>query len=85
MVKWEARHVLILSRSGPTTMGAIDLLKEMAAKGANIVARPCDISDAISLASVLRVQSQTMPPIKGCIQGAMVLKVGSLKPLRTIC
>ena len=85
MVKWGARHVLILSRSGPTNTSAIVLLKEMAAKGANLVAPPCDISDADSLASVLRVQSQTMPPIKGCIQGAMVLKVGSLKPLRSIC
>ena len=75
MVRWGARHLLLLSRSGPTNPDACELLEELAAKNVIVVAPSCDISDEKDVASLLQTCSQTMPPIKGCIQGSMVLKV----------
>ncbi len=66
--------MLLLSRSGARTEAALDLLKEMRMKGVSIVAAACDITDEQALLSVLETCSREMPPIKGCIQGSMVLK-----------
>lgn len=75
MVDRKARHMLLLSRSGAKTEAALELLDEMKMKGVNIVAPACDISDEQALLSVLKTCSRDMPPIKGCIQGSMVLQV----------
>jgi NADPH:quinone reductase-like Zn-dependent oxidoreductase len=80
MVRWmvqrRARHFLLLSRSGPEgDEGAQDLLGEMAAKGVRILAPRCDVTDEECVAATIEKCAMTMPPIKGCIQGAMVLRV----------
>lgn len=75
MVDRKARNLLLLSRSGAQTGAALELLEEMKSKGVKIVAPVCDISDERALLSVLETCSRTMPLIKGCIQGSMVLRV----------
>lgn len=70
-----AKHMMLLSRSGPKTEAAQVLLQELKANGVNVVAPPCDISDEVTLVSVISRYSSFLPPIKGCIQGSMVLKV----------
>lgn len=42
--------------------------------GVRVEAFACDVSDASSLRQVLSICSETMPRIKGCIQGTMVLR-----------
>jgi NAD(P)-dependent dehydrogenase (short-subunit alcohol dehydrogenase family) len=76
MVRRGARHLLLLSRSGATKPAAIQLLNELKGEGVEVWAPACDITDAEALASVLSQSARSMPPIKGCIQAAMVLKVG---------
>lgn len=70
-----ANHLLLLSRYGPVQPAAVELLKELAEKGVQVEAPACDVTNASSLEGVLRKVEQTMPPIRGCIQGSMVLKV----------
>jgi aryl carrier-like protein len=49
-------------------------MKELAAAGVIAAAPQCDVSDRAALEGVLEECARTMPPIKGCIQGSMVLK-----------
>lgn len=76
MANLKARNFLLLSRSGADgseeAMGWIDIMK---ARGLNISAPRCDITDEGSIATVIKECEKGMPRIKGCIQGAMVLKV----------
>ena len=51
-------------------------MDELRSQGVTVAAPPCDVTvrDAVEL--VLSECNKTMPPIKGCIVGAMALKVG---------
>lgn len=49
-------------------------MEELAAAGVTASAPQCDVSDRAILERVLSDCAKTMPPIKGCIQGSMVLK-----------
>ena len=70
-----ARHLILLSRSGPRTEAAATLLADLRAQGVRVEAPACDVSSHEALSQVLEVCAETMPRIKGCIQGAMVLRV----------
>jgi aryl carrier-like protein len=69
-----AKHLIVPSRSGASSKAAGDMVAQLQARGVNVVAPKCDVSDAASLGSLLGECSTTMPPIKGCINGAMVLQ-----------
>jgi NADPH:quinone reductase-like Zn-dependent oxidoreductase/NAD(P)-dependent dehydrogenase (short-subunit alcohol dehydrogenase family)/SAM-dependent methyltransferase len=69
-----ARHFLVTSSRG--VAGRVDVIafiKEMEAQGVVIHAPASDISNRTILEIILEEASKTMPPIKGCIQAAMVL------------
>ncbi|KAI0181683.1 putative polyketide synthase [Hypoxylon sp. FL1284] len=68
-----ARYLILLSRSGPRTLEAAELLSEFEKMGVRAEAPPCDVSDREALRAVLASCSKTMPPIKGCIQASAVL------------
>ncbi|KAF2014709.1 ketoacyl-synt-domain-containing protein [Aaosphaeria arxii CBS 175.79] len=74
MVSKGARNLLLLSRSGHALPAATSLLQELRDKGAHIEAPPCDVTSEEQLAAVLAECAQTMPPIRGCLQGTMVLR-----------
>lgn len=74
MADRKASNFILLSRSGAKGQDALELLREMKARGVNIAAPACDISSEDALVTVLE-QHGHMPPIKGCIQATMVLKV----------
>ncbi|KAI4218728.1 MAG: hypothetical protein LQ349_008594 [Xanthoria aureola] len=76
MMSRRAKHLLLLSRSGATTESATALLNELQENGVNAAAPPCDISDEAVLVSILAQYAKAFPPVKGCIQGSMVLKHG---------
>lgn len=77
LVRRGAKNLLLLSRSGPDgKVGAMALLREMQEKRIRVECPVCDITDARALQRVLRQHSETMPPIKGCFQASMVLRVG---------
>ncbi|KAI1761226.1 putative polyketide synthase [Hypoxylon sp. FL1150] len=74
MVDRGARHLLLLSRSGLSNPHAGPLLEELAGRGAQISAPSCDIADLNQLQGALNRALKTMPPIRGLIQSAMVLR-----------
>ena len=78
MVQRGARNLLILSRSGLQSKAARDIHNELIALGSRVEAPPCNIADADALKTTLASYSQIMPPIRGCIQSTMILRVGLL-------
>ncbi|OAX79463.1 hypothetical protein ACJ72_06218 [Emergomyces africanus] len=74
MVSRGAKHLIFLSRSGKITQPVQDMVSELEAKGCESRIFTCDVSDVSRLQSVVEECQQILPPIKGCIQGSMVLK-----------
>ncbi|KAF2964402.1 hypothetical protein GQX73_g9163 [Xylaria multiplex] len=79
IIKWMAdqgaKHLIILSRSGPVSEGAVELVSNLATRGVRVFAPKCDTSSVTSLAAALsESEALAMPPIKGCINASMVLQ-----------
>ena len=69
-----ASNLLLLSRSGQREQ-VRDFIETLQNKGVQIYAPQCDIADAESLREVLANAATRMPPIAGCIQSSMDLRV----------
>lgn len=69
-----AKHLALLGRSGAKTEAAFELIKELETQGVSVKAPPCDVIDPQSVSRAMQTIAQTMPPIKGCVQGSMVLR-----------
>ena len=69
-----ARHLIFASRSGVAKQEANELVKVLKEKGVTVAVYSCDIGDPSQLAYSL-AQTDHMPPIRGVIQGAMVLHI----------
>lgn len=79
MAKNGAKYFLMLSRQGRNAAGAEDFIEEMSAAGVHIDAPACDITIALSVREAVEATTRAnMPPIKGCIQAAMVIRVSEL-------
>jgi hypothetical protein len=59
----------------------MELVADLEAKQVNVATPPCDVINAETLRLALNECLTHMPPIKGCIQGSMVLKVYDLEIL----
>lgn len=68
-----AKSLIFLSRSGGASSAAADAVEELQSLGVTVRTFLCDVSDESLLASVVEECKATLPPIKGCIQGSMVL------------
>ena len=77
MVSRGVRNLILLSRSGAQSKNAVALIDDLKAKGAHVEAPACDVTKLDMLETVLQSCAKTMPPIKGVIQGSMVLSVCS--------
>ena len=75
MMKRDARQLLLLSRSGPRSQAAKILLLDLELGGVTVFAPACDVGDEKSLIVAINQCDTTEHPIKGCIHGAMALKV----------
>lgn len=81
MVRWmvtrNARNFVLLSRSGAEgNQAAKELIQEMSALGVRIEAPRCDVTNERAVSTALEGCKGRMPPVKGLIQGSMVLNVG---------
>ncbi|KAJ5184528.1 Acyl transferase/acyl hydrolase/lysophospholipase [Penicillium cf. griseofulvum] len=68
-----AKHFLFLSRSGSSNADAQLLLNELNDAGCDAQILQVDVGDSVALDQAIRAHTETMPPIRGCIQGAMTL------------
>lgn len=78
MVSRGARNLILLSRSGVRNQKTTAFLRMLEAEGARVEAPACDMADASALKLVLDHCAETMPPVMGCIQASMVLRVSQL-------
>ncbi|KAJ0311184.1 hypothetical protein COL516b_001888 [Colletotrichum fioriniae] len=69
-----AKNLILLSRRGPVENAAVELIAELTVMCDNVVTPACDVTDAGALQTVIDELAATLPPIKGCIQGSMVLQ-----------
>ena len=83
MVRLGAKHIVFLSRSGDKKPEAKETIRSLRNQGANVAAYSCDIANRDEIQSVLHRCAKDFPPIRGAIQGAMVLKVCSQDPYNT--
>jgi NAD(P)-dependent dehydrogenase (short-subunit alcohol dehydrogenase family)/aryl carrier-like protein len=74
MVDRGARNLILLSRSGPKSSAAQDLLLELSLQGVKVECPACDLALASDVREALDSCLAKLPPVKGCIQGALVLQ-----------
>jgi hypothetical protein len=75
MVRQGAKHIVFLSRSGSKKPEAKETLQTLRDNGAYVAAYSCNIANADEVQNVIGQCAKEFPPIRGAIQGAMVLKV----------
>lgn len=68
-----ARNLVLLSRSGASSSGAQEILAKFQGSDVNVRALACDIGSRDALVSALDAVKD-MPPVKGVIHSALVLK-----------
>lgn len=77
-----ARHLILISRSGAATEESQQTLRALEAEGVKVKVCRCDVGDPDDLAQALVPVLKQMPPARGVVYGAMVLRVSlSLAPL----
>ncbi|ORY13011.1 hypothetical protein BCR34DRAFT_481666 [Clohesyomyces aquaticus] len=69
-----ARHLVFLNRSGPESEVARETVAALRDAGCSAVIFSCDVAHAGQLAAVLQAVRERLPPVRGVIQGAMVLR-----------
>ena len=74
MISHGARNLILLSRKGGDNMAVKSYIDEAKSRGVTIYAPSCDIADEVALNKALQYATNYLPPIKGCIQAAMVLQ-----------
>ncbi|KAE8355130.1 hypothetical protein BDV28DRAFT_163475 [Aspergillus coremiiformis] len=78
IAEWLSRHgaknVILLSRSGDEKPNVKRLIQRTQSDGLRIVAPRCDISSATEVQAAISTVLRDMPPIRGVIFGAMVLR-----------
>lgn len=80
MASLKAKNIILISRSGMKSQSALCMASELQQAGVQLKAYACDVSDFEQLDQTLGLCAKEMPPIRGVIQAAMVLRV-SPQPL----
>lgn len=79
IAEWMCRHgaknLVLLSRSGPKSDTAKQLVTKLENEGVRVYAPTCDISNAEAVKAAVTNVEANMPPVKGCIQASMVVEV----------
>ena len=75
LTKHGAKHIVLLSRKGTITGEIQRLCADANASDVNIHIKACDVADASSVDLLVTECTKTMPPIRGVIHSAMVLRV----------
>jgi NAD(P)-dependent dehydrogenase (short-subunit alcohol dehydrogenase family) len=75
-----AKNIIAPSRSGASSMSALNIILRLRKQGIRVECPLCDVSSSNELASMLDTYANDMPPIKGCINASMVLQVKKATP-----
>ena len=75
MVESGAKNIVFLSRSGMAKAEMKELVEKLAQRGAKAIAYSCDVANTEQVQAAFKQCAAEFPPIRGVIQGAMVLQV----------
>lgn len=75
MAERGAMNLVFVSRSGLSTESSRQTIKELEKKGVRITVQICDVANEEDTQKTILEVSQRVPPVRGLIQAAMVLKV----------
>lgn len=73
-VRMGAKNICVLSRSGATSKEAQQAIEQFQQEGVRVLAPRCDISDAKATAEAIKQCIAELGPVRGVVQGAMVLR-----------
>lgn len=76
-----ARHLILISRSGPSSVVAQDAITRLEKQGVKVHAASCDITDKEAVAALLAEVSKTLPPLKGIVHAATVINDGLIRSM----
>ncbi|MCC3774688.1 SDR family NAD(P)-dependent oxidoreductase, partial [Streptomyces sp. UNOB3_S3] len=76
-----ARHLALVSRRGPATPGAEDLVADLARRGATVTVHAADVADPAAMTAVLDGIAVTGRPLRGVVHSAMVVRDALLAEL----
>lgn len=71
------KNIITLSRSGTQSVGATSLKDELERIGVKLAVYACNVSNHEEVDHALGSAAQQMPPIKGLIHSAMVIRVST--------
>ena len=74
-----ARHIVLLSRRGPTEPAQAEAVVALQSMGVEVVVARADVARRDELAAVLRDIDERMPPLRGVLHMAGVLEDGALE------
>lgn len=78
MAKWMvtrgARNIVLTSRRAAITPEVQEVLNQAKSAHAHIVVKACDVTDPLAVNTLIQKELSELPPIRGVVQGAMVLK-----------
>lgn len=83
LVEKGARHLVLISRSGPTSADAVAAMATLRASGVTVHAASCDVTDKTQLGTLMDEISSRMPPLRGLVHAAMVIEdglIGNMNP-----
>ncbi|CAD6445534.1 dae50dc7-2c16-4c37-8a7b-ae80d7e5f4a2 [Sclerotinia trifoliorum] len=69
-----AKNLIVPSTSGTSSQAAVNIVSEFARRGVRVITKICNAASDTDLAALLQDCAVSMPPIKGCINAAMVLQ-----------
>ena len=72
-----ARHIVLTSRNATSSNVIQTLMDQVAVAGTHIYVKACDISDSVSVEKLVKEGLIGLPPIRGVVHGAMVLRVSN--------
>ena len=75
MASKKCKNIILISRSGMQSPDSQSLLDELAQLDVKLKVYACDVSNAEKLSHTLKLCLEDMPPIRGVIQSAMVIRV----------
>lgn len=79
LAKWMsskgAGHIVLVSRSASVNEKTQQLIEQLRPSGTRVILCPCDASNKISVEKLVKEDLKDLPPIRGVVHGAMVLRV----------
>ena len=81
MAKWMAlkgaKNIVLVSRRAAINDKVQALIDNLAPLGVKIIVKACDVSSQQSVENLINQEMKDLPPVRGVVQGAMVLRVSS--------